>query len=443
MTGDAKYADVLERVVYNGLLSGVSLSGDKFFYDNPLGSKGSHHRVPWFDCSCCPTNIVRYLPGMGERAYAMRDRDVWTVMYMGGVASITLPDCKVKLTQETRYPWDGKVRITIEPEVITPFVLHLRIPSWCQGQWSVKVNGGSRQGLQVVQGYVAVENGWKPGDVVELDLPMPIQRVYADPHVMADVGRVALMRGPMVYCLEGADNDGQVRNVCLPRDRRLSKEFTFAFEPDLLGGVTVVRGAGERIARNEDGKLTETPFEFQAVPYCTWANRAPGQMVVWLPETPQRAELPGEDGVMSNGVLIRASHCFGNNTVTALNDQKLPKTSNDHSIPRMTWWDHKGTTEWVSYRYAKPQAVSSAAVYWFDDGPNGGCRVPAEWKLLWLDGKEWKPAKLTNGATYGTALDKFNEITFEPVTTRELKLEVKLKERFSGGILEWRVDASR
>jgi hypothetical protein len=162
-------------------------------------------------------------------------------------------------------------------------------------------------------------------------------------------------------------------------------------------------------------------------------------MVVWLPEKVELGEIPGEDGVVSGGVRIRASHVNPTDTLTALNDGKLPKSSGDHGIPRMTWWDHRGTIEWVSYRFPKARKLSSAAVYWFDDTGRGACRVPASWRLLWRDGKTWKPCKLTGKSKYGTTLNQFNKVTFEPVTTGELKLEVKLKPGFSGGILEWQV----
>jgi len=288
-------------------------------------------------------------------------------------------------------------------------------------------------------GYVAVDRTWKAGDVVCLRLPMTVERAYAHPNVKADVGRVALQRGPVVYSLEGVDNGGHVRNLCLPKDAKLSASF----EKDLLGGVVVIRGEALSVSRGDDGKLVTRPTKFQAVPYCTWENRAPGEMVVWLPETPELAEIPGEDGVLSNGVLVRASHVNPSDTLAALNDELLPKSSGDHGIPRMTWWDRRGTEEWVSYRFTKPQRFASASVYWFDDTGRGACRVPAEWRLLWSDGKEWKPVKLTGDSKYETAKDALNTISFEPVTARELKIEVKLQPSYSGGILEWRVSAGK
>src|SRR5262249_28944945 len=207
--------------------------------------------------------------------------------------------------------------------------------------------------------------------------------------------------------------------------------------------VVVVRGEALAVTRDKQEKRVTRPVKFRAVPYATWDNRAPGPMVVWLPEEPSLAEIPGEDGVVSGGVRIRASHVNPTDTLAALNDGLLPKASNDHSIARMTWWDHKGTTEWVSYRFPKPRSLTGAAVYWFDDTGRGACRVPASWRLLWRDGTSWKPVKLTGKSTYQTGLDRLNRVTFEPVKTSELKLEVKLKPGFSGGILEWSVSESK
>jgi hypothetical protein len=185
--------------------------------------------------------------------------------------------------------------------------------------------------------------------------------------------------------------------------------------------------------------LATRPVKFQAVPYALWDNRKPGQMVVWLPERPELAEIPGEGGVVANGVRIRASHVNPTDTLTALNDGVLPKSSKDHGLPRMTWWDHLGSTEWVSYEFRKPRRLAQASVYWFDDTGIGRCRVPVSWRLLWRDGSEWKEVKLSGGSSYGIALDRMNNVTFEPVMARELKLEVRLRPGFSGGILEWEV----
>ncbi|HTU22038.1 MAG TPA: beta-L-arabinofuranosidase domain-containing protein [Gemmataceae bacterium] len=437
MSGDGKYADVLEREVYNGLLSGVSLSGDCFFYVNPLGSMGRHHRVRWFDCSCCPTNLVRYIPGMGERIWAHRDNAVWTVLYASNTATIPLQDGHVKLTEKTKYPWEGDIEILVEPEKSFAFAVNLRVPGWCRTAAELTVNG-EKITAAVERGYVCLSRTWNKGDVIRLSLPMPVERVYADPHVKADVGRVALQRGPIVYCLEGIDNGGKVRNLCLPKEAKLSAKF----DKNVLGGVAVVSGEALAVS-HVDEKLATKPTTFAAVPYFAWDNRRPGQMIVWLAEDPQRAELPSEEGILANGVYIRASHVNTTDTLESLNDGVVPMSSKDHVVRRMTWWNHLGSTEWLSYRTTKPRKLSGVSVYWFDDTGVGACRVPAEWRLLWLDGDEWKPVKLLKDEEYGTAPDRFNKVSFKPVKTRELRLEVKLKEGYSGGVLKWRVKEAK
>jgi hypothetical protein len=226
----------------------------------------------------------------------------------------------------------------------------------------------------------------------------------------------------------------------LPKDATLSA----AFEKDLLGGVEVIRGDALAVSRGDDGMLVAKPAKFQAVPYSTWDNRKRGPMVVWLPETPELAELAGEEGaVNANGVRIRASHVYPSDTLTELNDGQTPKSSKDQEMRRMTWWDHRGSSEWISYQFAKPRKISESSAFWFDDTGVGQCRVPAEWRLLYKDGEEWKPVKLARGSEYGMAIDQFNKVTFEPIAATELRLEVKLKKDFSGGVLKWTVSASK
>jgi len=440
LTRDARYADLVERLAYNGILSGVSLGGDRFFYTNPLGSRSGAERVPWFACACCPPNVLRWVAGVGERVYAHDDDNIYTLLYLGNQATVPLKDCQVRIKQETSYPWDERIRFTVTPDKERPFTLHLRIPAWVgPDNWSVSAPPNRDFTIDLSKrprtGFVSVKGTWKAGDQIEVYLQMKPKRNHAAPEVAANVDRVALTRGPLVYCLEGLDNDGQARNLVLPPSAPLAARW----EENLLGGVTVLTGEGQRISRREDGSLAATPVPITAIPYFTWANRGRTPMVVWIAEKPELAELPDEDGVLSNGVLIRASHCYVNDRLSALNDGVLPKSSGDHGLPRMTWWDRRGSTEWVSYRFPQPRKVEACSVYWFDDTGRGACRVPASWRLLWHDGKDWQPVKLAPGVSYGTALDQFNDVRFEPVTTRELRLEVRLKPEVSGGILEWRL----
>ena len=429
---DGKYADIVEREMYNGLLSGVSLDGGKFFYVNPLASRGKHHRQEWFGCSCCPTNVVRWLPTVGGYLYARSGKSLYVNHYVAGSGKVTVDGNAVTVKQETRYPWDGAIKLTLEPQKPAPFQLCLRMPGWCEGA-SLRVCGAPVQPLDVQKGYARLAREWKSGDVVELNLPMPVKRVYADPHVKADVGRVALMRGPVVYALEGVDNGGKVRHLCLPKDAPLASEH----RADLLGGVTVVTGKAKAVSRKPGapGGLELQEADFVAVPYYAWDNRQPGEMIVWLAEEPAAAEALAAPTLASRS-RASASHCHAADATAALNDQIEPANSGDLGVPRFTWWDHKGTAEWVQYDLPAPTKVASVEVYWFDDTGKGQCRVPQSWKLLYKEGEAWKPVE---NAEFGVKKDAYNKATFKPVETSGLRIEVQLQPNFSAGILEWRV----
>jgi len=285
--GDGKYADVLERTLYNGMLSGVSLDGKKFFYPNPLESDGKYERSEWFGCACCPGNMTRFLSSLPGYAYAQQDEKVFVNLFVAGSADIRLADGeKIQLTQNTLYPWDGAVKISVAPEKKTSFTLALRIPGWARGEVlpgdlyhfadtnsepvTLKVNGKNVK-FQVENGYAKLDRKWKAGDVVELNLPMPIRRVVANGQVKADAGRVALQRGPVVFCAEWADNpDGQVRGLILPD----AQPLTASFAPALLNGVETIKGRVLNANKVEQ--------DFTAIPYYAWANRGKGEMAVWL-----------------------------------------------------------------------------------------------------------------------------------------------------------------
>jgi len=290
LKGQARYADVMELTLYNGVLSGVSISGDRFFYQNPLASKGAERR-PWIGLSCCPTNLMRILPQVGGLAYARGKRRVVVNLYVAGEARLKVDDgVTVKLALQTDYPWDGRVRLTVTPDPASEFDLCLRIPGWALGRpvpsdlyrfadaklppIGLKVNGQAADPSAQEDGYVHVQRRWQAGDVVELDLPMPVRRVYAHEKVQDDRGKVALMRGPLIYCLEGVDHDFSVSSAVLPE----SAEVTAEHRNGLLGGVTVLRG--QALA---DGKR---PAPFTAVPYYAWQNRGKNEMTVWLSRPP-------------------------------------------------------------------------------------------------------------------------------------------------------------
>ncbi len=293
--GDAQYVDVLERTLYNSLLAGVSLDGTKFFYPNPLESDGHYERSPWFGCACCPGNITRFLPSLPGYFYAYQNDQVFVNLFASGTAEVRLDSGRtIQLTQETRYPWDGAVKITVAPDKKSRFTVAVRIPGWARNEVlpgdlyrftdtntepvTLAVNGESVP-LKIEDGYVRLDRKWKKDDVITLNLPMPVRRIVANEKVKADTGRVALQRGPIVFCAEWPDNPGgKVRQLILPDDQT----FTAEFEPELLNGVETLRGKAVAVSTNPEGLTVKTDQDFKAIPYYAWANRGPGEMVVWL-----------------------------------------------------------------------------------------------------------------------------------------------------------------
>jgi hypothetical protein len=368
-------------------------------------------------------------------------------LFVASTGTVALDGNTVRITQKTDYPWDGKVRIAVEPEKAGRFALCVRIPGWTEGrpvpsdlyryveaadqEYRLTLDGEPLESRSE-KGYAVVEREWKPGEVVDLDLPMPVRRVLAHENVEADRGRVAIERGPVVYCVEGADHGGDVLNLVLPDDGELEPEP----RPDLLGGVMVLRGSGTAAYRDEDGQVGTKPAQITMIPCYAWCHRGPNEMAVWLPRSVELARVPPPPTIASKS-RATASHCWPADSCAALNDQIEPKNSIDHSIPRMTWWDHRGTSEWVQYDLREPTEVSAVEVYWFDDTGRGQCRVPASWRLVYREGNEWEPVETDGG--FGTEKDRFNEARFKPVTTDGLRLEVELQPDVSGGILEWKV----
>ena len=282
ITGDSRYADEMERALYNNVLAGVSLDGRKYFYDNVLESRGDKHRWDWHPCPCCPPNLLRLLTSFGAYVYSRTESELWVNLYVAGEARVQLEGQDVRLKVQTEYPWDGEVRLTVQVERPATFSLKLRIPGWCQGA-TLTVDGQAID-TQVNQGYVTLTREWQSGTEVWLSLPLPVQRVWAHPAVRADAGLVALQRGPVVYCLEETDVHQHLHQVVLPD----TSEVTAHFEPSLLEGVIVLTAQGRYDLPSDSmalysGEPPDTEaVSVTAVPYYAWDNREPGEMRVWL-----------------------------------------------------------------------------------------------------------------------------------------------------------------
>lgn len=308
--GDAKYIDVLEKTLYNGLISGVGLDGKSFFYTNAMQVRdGFNHpdiereRAGWFTCSCCPTNVVRLMPSIPGYIYAQNGRDVYVNLFISGTGDMKVNNKDLKITQQNNYPWDGALAFTVDPASSMELNLKIRIPGWAQNQAvpsdlysyqsasnkkiAIKLNGKPVD-YQVQNGYAVISKKWKKGDKVEMNLPMDVQRVTANDKLPEDAGKIALQRGPIMYCAEWKDNDGKAGNLIVPKNT----VFTTAYEPALLNGVTVLKANVKSVNINEAAQTVSTENKtMTAIPYYSWANRGKGEMTVWFPEQVKYIEL--------------------------------------------------------------------------------------------------------------------------------------------------------
>ena len=292
--GDGKYIDVMERTLFNGLISGVSLDGKSFFYPNPLASDGQNSRSPWFDTSCCPSNIIRFIASIPGYIYAQKGETIYVNLFIGSAATLFIDEKPVSITQETDYPWNGIVKIIINLQESSDFTIAIRIPGWTQNrpvpsdlylylneskeEVNLKVNNNSIDFINE-KGFACIRRTWRDGDIIEFNMPMPIRRVVAHEKVKNNAGRVALERGPIVYCVEWPDNKvDHVFNLFLDDAANL----TFVYHKDMLNGIVVITGTIHYIKKGENGKKIIIEKDFLAIPYYAWAHRGKGEMTVWM-----------------------------------------------------------------------------------------------------------------------------------------------------------------
>jgi DUF1680 family protein len=308
--GDSKYIDILEKILYNGLISGVGLDGKSFFYTNAMqiGNSYKHkdmegERSGWFECSCCPTNVCRMLPSMPGYMYAQKDEKLFVNLFANSDASLSILGKPVLLSQQNNYPWEGNLKFTVSPKSPLTFSLLIRIPGWAQNaampsdlysfersadkKIVIKINGAAVE-YTMENGYAILNRSWKKNDVVELNLPMEVKKVIATDKLKEDAGKVALQRGPLMYCAEWVDNKGRASNIVLPA----TTTFTTEYKPALLNGITILKGEATVIMTDtKENKVNTVKQPFTAIPYYSWANRGKGEMTVWFPETIKDIEI--------------------------------------------------------------------------------------------------------------------------------------------------------
>ena len=459
--GESKYYDVLERTLYNGLISGVSLDGGGFFYPNPLESMGQHQRQPWFGCACCPSNICRFIPSLPGYVYAVKDRNVYVNLFLSNKSTMNIGGKQVSLSQQTDYPWNGDISISIDKNSAGTFALKIRIPGWVKNKvvpsdlytysdnkrpcFSLTVNNEKcivnsydyNYQLSTIHyqlsndGYLTINRKWKKGDKVQLHFDMEPRTVRANHKVEADRGMIAVERGPLVYCTEWPDNGCDLMSVLMNQNPQFSMgETTIAGTK-----VTTLLTDAQTLDFDKQGKLVTRDQRLTLIPYYAWCHRGSGKMRVWQAQD-LSATTPAQPATLASESKVSSSHQAG--ALSSINDRLVPKNENDRSIPYFHWWPKKGSTEWLGYEFPAEADVSSSTVYWFDDGPWGGCRVPKSWRILYKDQQGlWQAVSGADG--YPTHKGGACTVNFTPVKTKAVRLEVTLSDDNASGLYEWSV----
>lgn len=444
--GDSKYIDVLELALYNNVLSGVALDGDRFFYPNKLESRGSTVRSQWFHTSCCPSNISRLIPSVPGYIYAQHDDKIFVNLFISSETNILVGSNNVKLKQESALPWGGEVNLSVEPEKAGPFSIYVRIPSWTKDKpvatdlysyaedaktkLSILVNGNAAE-YSLDKGYAVLTKTWEKGDKIQIEFPFEVRKVTANDKVKDNIGRVALQLGPLVYCTEGKEYaNGNANNLLLK-----NAPFQLEYRKDFLNGVMTIKGKAAQLYENKSGKIEEKPVEFTAIPYYGWANRGGAEMLVWLP-TEKKYAAPVFQPTIASKSKVETSKKVRTSGLEAVNDLYLPGKVNSTAIPNFNFWPLKDTTVTITYTFDKPYNISASSVFWAQTDA-GKESYPKAWKLYYKKENEWVALK---NVTYPVNPDgEQSKVKFEKVTTQGLKLEIKMGLAPSG-LYEWTVE---
>ena len=445
--GDSKYYDVLERTLYNGLISGVSLEGNGFFYPNPLESMGQHQRQAWFGCACCPSNICRFIPSLPGYIYAVKDKNVYVNLFLSNKSNLTIGGKKVALSQTTEYPWNGDITVNVDQNAAGQFAMKIRIPGWVRNQvvpsnlyqytdgkrlgYTITMNG-SVVGAISADGYYTIDRRWKKGDKVQIHFDMEPRTVRANNKVEADRGMVSIERGPIVYCAEHPDNSFDIMGALINQN----PQFTLG-KGEIAGTpVQTLTTSAQTLNFNKQGKLEAQDQTLTLIPYYAWCHRGSGKMRVWLPQDLNATNPSQPETLASQSKVTSSTERMP--ALSAINDRLVPKDENDRSVPYTHWWPKKDCTEWLGYEFPQEATVQSATVYWYDDGPWGGCRVPQSWRILYQDQQgQWQPVTGADG--YPTDKGAACTVNFDPVKTKALRLEVTLPADNAAGLFEWSI----
>lgn len=456
---DGKYMDVAEVSLLNNVLAGVNLEGNKFFYVNPLASDGTVDRSYWFGTACCPTNLARLIPQISGLMYAHTDNEIYCSFYTGSKVDFALTSGKVALEQKTNYPFDESILLTVNPEKNDQtFSIKMRIPTWVGSQfvpgklysyvdnnskaWELYINDKKVGNLSFKKGEVSLDKGfvsisrkWKKGDKVELKLPMPVRYSHAIKEVKADNDRVAISRGPLVYCAEGIDNTEDVNRYYLTKvstDAKVQRDDT-----GILKGIDLIKNVSADYI-DVKGNIHQTSLNL--IPYYAWNNRGVSTMNIWFAENQKKVR----ESVAILPVAIKdikATYTNEGENVFSIVNGKHPKSSKDTEINRWTSWNKKGEKQSIDFTFEKPTDIKAFSVYWYED--NGGVRLPDVWNLEYKDDSgSWKPFPLYSTDSYSLLKDQFNLVHSDgdSFVVESIRLNITPKADSAVGVLQVRFD---
>lgn len=430
LTGNSQYIDVLERTLYNALNSGLALSGDRFFYDNPMASLRNHERAGWFTCACCPTNIARFFPSLPGYIYAHWGNTIYVNLFVDSETTVEnvnsrLQMVPVNIRQQTNYPWDGEVNIHVNPEKPNTFELRVRIPAWARSDafpgdlysFSNKTNervyftlNGKDIAPEVRNGYAVIQRKWHPNDVLTVRFPMEIFFAKSHPAVVANGGRQALQRGPLVYCIEGKDQeDPAIHSMWVD----FTKPVSTRFEANLLGGVQTMSVAATLLQEPHGNIPTRKPLWLKAIPYYAWNNRGPDNMAVWLADNPGAAKIKPAPNLIEKASLTLPEGAKGK--AAYLQDRWIPTSSGDLE----STFVQLPSTDTLEILIQLPEAkkINDVHAYWFT---GRGCQLPQSWTVAYLTDAGWQTP--FHGGVGQIVENDWSKCHFDEITTTALKL---------------------
>ncbi|QDU32639.1 Non-reducing end beta-L-arabinofuranosidase [Poriferisphaera corsica] len=462
MTKEAKYLDVAEVSLFNNVLAGMNLKGDRFFYVNPLSTDGErafNHghkgRATWFGTACCPSNLARYIPQISGMIYAVDDDDLYLSLYASSETTVDISGVTVGVKQQTAYPFDGKICLTVNPANNgAKFSVRMRIPTWAGNKQfvpgelyhyadvmekdiEIKINGESMD-FNVQNGFAVIEREWSKGDVVALELPMDVRSNETIERVKANRGRVAFTHGPLVMCAEGLDQDFSFDVSRLYFEDMPKIKERQAQVGHLTQGVETIQAHLRGQALTADGQGMEDR-KVRLIPYYAWSNRGLSSMAVWMPREKSLASLSSNPlNVDGEYKKLEASYTHATDTVYAIGDGDTPNGSHETSMRRWTSWPQKGQDQWVVLTLKEKKPIRSVGVFWFDDiKNNGGCAAPADWSVEYWANGGWKPLHTYITSGYETKLDQFNYVDAQHAfTTEKIRIQMKAQPERAMGILE-------